>query len=264
LTESPLLRQAWLAQETAARYRVFTQHSSLHQRLSRVLVEMACIRPGMRVLDLGCGTGVTTSAVVDALDGIGQVYALDLSEAMLVIAREEILVSCVTFVLGDASDIPPAVEGPLDAVVCNAAFWQFPRKANVLARLRKLMPSGGSFVFDIPEPNFSFEPLPMRTQSALLARLAAERHGIGVHDAETLARFLARHGFSVIESRVFDYDRTPEEYHLQLQIPTSTSWMENSIPYPDRLALVDEAYRSATERQSQRVRWMCLHAHACS
>ena len=59
--------QAWLARETARHYQIFTQKTTMYQELSRFMVELAGIKPGMRVLDLGCGTGITTQLVLQAM-----------------------------------------------------------------------------------------------------------------------------------------------------------------------------------------------------
>ena len=82
--------QAWLEAETARRYQLFAARTTMYQELSQLMVELAQLRPGMRVLDLGCGTGVTTQAVLANLGERGHVYALDVSEAMLAVAREQV------------------------------------------------------------------------------------------------------------------------------------------------------------------------------
>ena len=48
----------------------------------------AGIGPGMRVLDVGCGSGITTAAIADLVGENGHVTGLDFSEERLQIARE--------------------------------------------------------------------------------------------------------------------------------------------------------------------------------
>ena len=82
--------KAWLEAETARRYQRFAEKTTMYQELSQLMLELTAIEPGMRVLDLGCGTGITTQAVLAELGGRGHVYALDISEAMLEVARAQV------------------------------------------------------------------------------------------------------------------------------------------------------------------------------
>ena len=51
------------------------------------LVEMAALRPGERVLDIACGTGIVARIAARKLRGSGRVLGLDLSAPMLQAAR---------------------------------------------------------------------------------------------------------------------------------------------------------------------------------
>src|SRR5215813_14484787 len=57
------------------------------QDYSRRLVEVAAIKPGDRVLDVACGTGVVTRLVANMIGSAGQVVGLDLNPGMLARAR---------------------------------------------------------------------------------------------------------------------------------------------------------------------------------
>lgn len=50
----------------------------------------AGMKRGMQVLDVGCGTGLTTEAALKALEGSGSVVAIDPSEGMLKQARKRV------------------------------------------------------------------------------------------------------------------------------------------------------------------------------
>ena len=106
--------KAWLEAETARRYQLFAQQTTMYQELSRMIVELAGIEPGMSVLDLGCGTGVTTQAVLTELGERGRVYALDLSAAMLDVAGTQHPSEQVTFVQADAGDFAGLIPKPVD------------------------------------------------------------------------------------------------------------------------------------------------------
>ena len=48
------------------------------------------VRPGMRVLDLGCGAGFATLALADMVGGRGEVVAVDLQQEMLDILKQRL------------------------------------------------------------------------------------------------------------------------------------------------------------------------------
>ena len=51
------------------------------------LVDRAAPRPGERVLDVACGTGVVARVAAERVGGTGQVAALDINPGMLAVAR---------------------------------------------------------------------------------------------------------------------------------------------------------------------------------
>src|SRR4051812_35224492 len=57
------------------------------ERDHRCLAEL--LRPGMAVLDVGCGTGAITAGVVKAVGPQGYVMGIDRDEALLEVGRTE-------------------------------------------------------------------------------------------------------------------------------------------------------------------------------
>ena len=57
----------------------------VHQRA----LELACIAPGMSVLDAACGTGVATLAAAESVRPGGRVVAVDFAPEMLALASEK-------------------------------------------------------------------------------------------------------------------------------------------------------------------------------
>lgn len=113
----------------------------LYRSARRRLLELAGLRPGMTVVDVGCGTGRNLPALQRAVGRCGRVVGVDTSTSMLGAARRRIAreeVGAVTLVHGDATSLDPVLRaagiGPatVDVVVTtfvlsllpdDAAFW---------------------------------------------------------------------------------------------------------------------------------------------
>lgn len=248
---------AWLAEETARRYQHFTQKTTMYQDLSRVMVNLADIQPGMCVLDLGCGTGITSQIALNQLGEQGLVYALDVSEPMLNIARHNLPSHQVTFIQADAAEFSHQLDQPIDRVICNSVFWQLRDKPKVLAQLQQILMPDGLFVFNVPEPYFIFKSIPRSQKIGILFKqLAAERYGVGTQDLRTLEVFLNNHQFGLLKTEQFQRTRDTEESNLFLQLPVSTDWMDPPLDYETRLGLLEEAHQLGHPQARSTRRWM--------
>lgn len=254
-------QSAWLADETARRYKDFTDRTTMYQDLSRTMVEIAGIKPGMTVLDLGCGTGITSQAALEPLQGQGQIVALDVSEPMLAYARELLPSDMVTCLCVDAANFVDKVSNyisqPVDRVICNSVFWQLRDKPNMLAGIDRVLASDGRFIFNAPEPYFIFKSIPRSKRvSVLFRQLAAERYGVGTQDMRTMRVFLQNHGFKLIKTRLYERTRSAEESDRFMQLPVSTAWMDPPLDYETRMQLLAEAREIADSDEPAVRRWM--------
>src|SRR5262245_45220375 len=85
----------------------------------RCLAEL--LRPGMSVLDVGCGTGAITSGIARAVGPNGRVVGVDRDEALLEIARiEHGAISNLRFEAGDAAALN--FRGEFDIVSSSRAL----------------------------------------------------------------------------------------------------------------------------------------------
>lgn len=122
------------------------------------LVGVAGLRPGDRVLDVGCGAGAVTIRAAQAVRPGGHVTGIDLSDRMLKRATAEAAgrsLDNVTVRRGDASR-PPA--GRYDAVLASLVLYLLPDPQAALARWRELLAPGGIVAFSWgirPDPRWS-------------------------------------------------------------------------------------------------------------
>lgn len=101
------------------------------------VVDLLAPRAGERVLDLGCGDGALTEALVEA--GC-EVVAVDHSEAMVAAARSRGLDARRV----DARELP--FEREFDAVFTNAALHWVPEAEAVASGVARALRPGGRFV----------------------------------------------------------------------------------------------------------------------
>ncbi|WP_434444894.1 class I SAM-dependent methyltransferase [Lentzea sp. E54] len=112
-----------------------------HQAL-RLSARALGLRPGMRVLDLGCGTGASTAALVAASPGV-EIVAVDASEGMLARARRKRWPDTVRFVHSRAEDVD---EGRFDAVFAAYLVRNLPAPDPALRHVRTMLKPGGTVV----------------------------------------------------------------------------------------------------------------------
>ncbi|MFI8894231.1 class I SAM-dependent methyltransferase [Streptomyces paradoxus] len=94
------------------------------------------------VLDLGCGTG---SLSLLASEQGHRVTGVDLSPAMVTLAREKLAGRDAVFLVGDAA-APPVGEQRFDAVLVRHVLWALPDPARALRHWRGLLRPGGRLV----------------------------------------------------------------------------------------------------------------------
>lgn len=101
------------------------------------MLDAACVKPGMRVLDVCCGPGMLTAG---ALERDAEAIGLDFAAEAVELARR--LVPKGRFQQGDAQGLPfPATS--FDAVVCGYGLMHLPEPAAALREILRVLRPGG-------------------------------------------------------------------------------------------------------------------------
>ncbi len=120
-------------------------HRPSNRQRNRWVVSLLDVQPADQVLEIGFGPGLAVAELARA--GAGHVYGIDHSGVMLRQASRRnaaaIRAGRVTLIRASVDQLPPALDGPFDAILAvnSLAFW--PAPAQRLAELRRrLAPDG--------------------------------------------------------------------------------------------------------------------------
>jgi ubiquinone/menaquinone biosynthesis C-methylase UbiE len=131
----------------ARTYEFLTGLNPGYRRHLRLSASRLDVPPTAEILDLCCGTGASTRAILHEHPG-ASVMAMDASAGMLAEARRRLPAGRVQVLQGDAMN-PAAngVTGPFDAVLMAYGIRNMPDVDGCLANLLDLLRPGGSVCF---------------------------------------------------------------------------------------------------------------------
>ncbi|MEM7732536.1 MAG: methyltransferase domain-containing protein [Pseudomonadota bacterium] len=186
------------------------------------LLQMAALQPGEKLLDIGCGTGLSTIRAAQAVGRHGHVTGVDIAEHMLVKARAQADgVPNANFLCADAQT--HAFEnGGIDAVISRFGVMFFADPPGAFANIARVVRPGGRMVF------MTWSSAPENPWFAVPSAVAMERLGeveptsphapgpMGLADVEYTRNVFAQAGLSDVTITPVSLDLTP---------PGGADWM---------------------------------------
>ncbi len=136
------------------------------QEVTDVLIDMAGVGPGTRVLDLACGAGSQSIQAAKRVGPSGTVVASDISGTMLEHVRQSADredIENIETIECAAEDLDK-VQTPFDASICRLGLMLFPSPSEALEAIQRVLKPGARFaalVFTTPANN-PFMAQPMR------------------------------------------------------------------------------------------------------
>jgi ubiquinone/menaquinone biosynthesis C-methylase UbiE len=188
------------------------RHEAVDRQIApfgRQAMDRVEIKPGERILDVGCGCGETTLELADRVGASGSVTGVDISRLLIEAARKrawERTRANVQFEEGDAQTFPlPAKDFDLVFSRLGIMFFDDPEAA--FQNLGKALRPGGRL-------SFVCWPAPQENQFMTIPIAAASRHvalpapgepdapgPFAFADPERVRRILSHAGFGEIETR---------------------------------------------------------------
>ncbi|MDP9371492.1 MAG: methyltransferase domain-containing protein [Chloroflexota bacterium] len=177
---------------------------------TEVLLDLARVGPGSRVLDVASGAGEPAITAAKRVGPEGYVLATDIAANILEFAREAARRQGVgeiveTRVLdGEHLDLP---EASFDAVLSRVGLIYFPDQQGALAGMRRVLKPGGrvgAIVYTTPERNrfFSIPVAIIRRRAHLPPPLPGQPGPFSLGGPGALEEAFRRAGFRDIETRI--------------------------------------------------------------
>jgi trans-aconitate 2-methyltransferase len=179
-------------------------------------------RPGLRVIDLGCGPGNITVKLAAALPD-SDVLGIDSSAEMLTTAAE-VAGPRLKFEVGRIEDFAAAGGPDYDLIFSNAALQWVPEHAELLPRLLARLAPGGQLAVQLPADDYN----PARL---VFAEAAGWHYDLASLDITAYAEILYAHG--VTDLTVFE-----KVYpHVLADADAVLEWGKGTalLPYLERL-----------------------------
>jgi ubiquinone/menaquinone biosynthesis C-methylase UbiE len=207
------------------------------------LIRLAALRPGERVLDVACGTGVIARLASQQVGATGSVAGLDINPGMLAVARSVTPPDMpIEWHEASAEDMP-LPDASFDVVLCQMGLEFIPNRLAALREMQRVLARGGRLVLNLPGPT----PRPLVIMEEALAR------HIGAEAAAFVDRVFSLHDTAEIEDLVsgagfHDVSVESDTKVLRLPEPQAFLWQYvHSTPLAAAVARVDDERRGLLE-----------------
>lgn len=226
----------------AEKYERYANKYPRYRKTSKFLVELADIKKGMIIVDLCCGTGIVIKEILKKTGTSGRVIGIDRSKEMLAIAKKKIKQKNVSFIQASGEEIDKIIKEKVDIVLCNSAFWHM-NMDKVLLAINNILKDNGKLVFNFP--NFIYEidafinpktPLFPIIRKLLIEKMLTDNH------------------FKIYSYKILELKRTAKDQYEFCKIPIILPHLK----YPERLKIVNEAYKQVDKNNEITDKWLCL------
>jgi len=242
-------------------YDEFEAGTGLFSFLSLELARVADVEEGARVVDVCCGTGVSTRVLLSMVGRSGHVTGIDFSPKMLEEARRRCSAfSNVDFIEGDAEKL----EGLLgyrtyDAILYNACIFLLPDAGASLRGARNSVKPGGRVAMNFVEGSYI-------DGRELFTELFPEWSGKAFpapkfpSDTATLEAVLAESVFTRVQSGTMEKLMPLDHLKRFYQVPAQSASLYPRLGLAERKNAVQKMFKLVEEKgvswASMRWKWV--------
>ena len=207
------------------------------------------LRPGDRVLDIACGTGIVARLARERLASSGTVVGVDLNPHMLAVARR--LAPTIDWREGDAAALPLRDGERFDVVLCQQGCQFFADQAAAARQMHRALVEGGRLGVSTWRPDEEFPVLRelRRVAEKHLGPISDRRHSLG--DPDSLEHSLREAGFHDVRSkrlaRSIRFNDGSTFVRLNAMALVSMSAASTTLGDEERLRLVGAITRDSAE-----------------
>jgi len=194
--------------------------------LAEAVLARLALKPGERVIDIACGTGIVARLAAPMVMPGGRVTGADLNEDMLAVARAlaETTRYGIEWHRSDVAALPFG-NGEFDVAICQQGLQFFPDKPAALTEIHRVLASGGRLALTVwsqASPLFVAVAEAVRQHIGETAATSALSPFV-FRDAELIGRLIAAAGFTDTEVSRVTIDRPlgPAEQSLPREIAGS-------------------------------------------
>ena len=170
-----------------------------------LLVDIAHVGVGERVLDVACGTGVVARTAAERVGAAGRVVGIDLNPGMIAVARSlpAPVGASIEWVERSALDLR-LQDATIDVALCQQGLQFFPDKALAMREMRRVLARGGRLALSV----WNSVGLYNRVVGEALARFLGDAAAMQfcasrrVPCKDQLQRLATEAGFSAVDVRV--------------------------------------------------------------
>ena len=207
-----------------------------------LLLDRAALRPGERVLDVACGTGLIARRAVELVGPSGAVAGIDVAPDMIEVAAS--ISDQIEWRIGDASSLP-FPDGSFDVVTCQMGLMFMEDRPRAVAEMRRVLADGGRIVITTPG---EIQPFFEAMERAITDNIDPAVGGFvravfSMHDPAVVASLLESAGGLEVNAELATAS-------LSLPLPAEFLWEYiNLTPLAAIVAAAPADAREAMERQ---------------